>query len=82
MPWVTPNRHKRLRKIKYYNKILHKGDVDNVKQEMKMLKVNILGISEVRWQATEKITPGTFEIFYFGGSEHKRRVVIVLDQEI
>ena len=57
--------------------MLHKVDVDSIKQEMKMLKVNILGISEVGLQAT-----GTFKIFYSGGSEHKRRVAIVLDREI
>ena len=31
---------------------------------MKRMKINIVGIREVRWQDARKITSGTFEIFY------------------
>ena len=50
--------------------MLQKAKLANVKQEMKRMKINILGISEVRWKGAEKITSGTFEMFYSRGAEH------------
>ena len=29
-----------------------------------------------------KITPGTFEIFYLGGTEHQRGVAIIVDKDM
>ena len=49
---------------------------------MKRTKINILGISKVRWQGAGKKTSGTFEIFYPGGVEHERELAFMLDQDI
>ena len=62
--------------------MLQKRRLDSIKQEMKRVKMNILGMSEVRWQGARKITSGTFEIFYTGGTKHERRVALVLEQEM
>ena len=48
---------------------------------MKRVKINKLGIDEVRWQGARKIS-GTFEICYSGGTEHERGVAIMLDQDM
>ena len=42
-----------------------------------MDKINILNISEVGWQGAEKITSGTYELFYSGGTEHERVVAFI-----
>ena len=47
---------------------------------MKRMKINILGMSEVRCQGARKITSRAFEIFYSGGAEHEREVAFMLDQ--
>ena len=47
---------------------------------MKRMKINILGMSEVRCQGARKITSRAFKIFYSGGAEHERGVAIMLDQ--
>ena len=62
--------------------MLQKGKLENIKQEIKRMKIIILGISEVRWQGAGKITSGTFEIFYSGGSEHERGMAIILEQDM
>ena len=35
--------------------MLQKVKFDNIKQEMKRIKINIPGISKVRWQGAQKI---------------------------
>ena len=47
--------------------MLQKEKLENMKQDMKTMKINVLGISEVSWQGTRKITSRTFEIFYSEG---------------
>ena len=49
---------------------------------MKRMKINILGMIEVRWQGVRRITLGTFKIFYSRGTQCKRGVAIALDGEI
>ena len=46
------------------------------------MKINILDISEVRWQGAGKITLRMFEIFYSIGTEYERGVAITLDQDM
>ena len=56
--------------------MLQKEKLGNIKQEMKRMEINILGIS------AGKITPETFEIIFLGGTEHRRGVAILLDQKM
>ena len=41
--------------------MLQKGKLDNIKHEMKRMKIIILGMSKVRWQGARKITSQTHE---------------------
>ena len=43
--------------------MLQNGKLDNIKQEIKMMKINIPGIGEVKWQGTGKITSRMSKIF-------------------
>ena len=85
VPQVTPDGYQAFeRKMKLKTTIatwnvrtmLQIGKLDNIKQEMKRMKINILGIRKVRWQSAGKITSGTFEIFYSGGTEYERGLAI------
>ena len=49
--------------------MMQKGKVKNVKQEMKRIKINILGLSEMRWKGAGCITSGGYKIMFSGG-EH------------
>ena len=60
---------------------LQKGKLDNIKQEMERLKINILGLSEVRWKGAGETTTGKSKFYYSGGEDHERGVGIILDEE-
>ena len=60
--------------------LLQKGKLDNIKQEMERLKINILGLSEVRWKGAGETT-GKSKFYYSGGEDHERGVGIILDEE-
>ena len=61
--------------------LLQKGKLDNIKQEMARLKINILGLSEVRWKGAGETTTEKSKFYYSGGEEHERGVGIILDEE-
>ena len=61
--------------------LLQKGKLDNIKQEMERLKINILGLSEVRWKGAGETTTGKSKFYYSGGEDHERGVGIILDEE-
>ncbi|GFO29451.1 craniofacial development protein 2-like [Plakobranchus ocellatus] len=61
--------------------LLQKGKLENIKQQMERMKLNILGLSEVRWKGAGKITGG-HEIIYSGGTESEKGVGIVVDQTV
>ena len=46
-----------------------KGKLENIKQEMKTLKINVLGLSEVRWKGVGDFVSDDFRIIYSGGKE-------------
>ena len=49
--------------------MMQKGNLENVKQEMKMMKTNILGLSD------------GYKVMYSGGEHHYRGVGVILDPE-
>jgi len=55
--------------------------MDNILMKMKRLKINILGICEGRWTQSGKSAPEGATFIHSGGTEHKRGVGIVLDDE-
>ncbi|GFO32942.1 craniofacial development protein 2-like [Plakobranchus ocellatus] len=89
VPQVTPDRHqatapklKDKLNIATWNirTLFKKGKLENIKQEMERMKLNILGLSEVRWKGAGKITSGGHEIIYSGGTESEKGVGIIVDQ--
>ena len=60
--------------------LLRKGKLDNIKQEMERSKINILGLSEVRWKGAGETTTGKSKFYYSGGEDHERGVGIILDE--
>ncbi|GFN81087.1 craniofacial development protein 2-like protein [Plakobranchus ocellatus] len=86
VPQVTPDRHQATaRKMKdklniatwNIRTLLQKGTLENFKQEIERMKLNILGLSEVRWKGAGKITSGGHE-----GTESKKGVGIIVDQTV
>ena len=60
--------------------VFQAGRLDNVKQEMDRLGVNILGISETGWTGTGIFTSERNAMIYSGGCKHERGVGIILDE--
>ena len=61
--------------------MLRPGKLANVISEMKRRKINILGLSEVRWKENGDFTSEGKRIIYVGGSESQRGVAVLLDEE-
>jgi len=61
--------------------MLQKGKLENLKQEMERMNLNILGLSEVRWKGAGCITSDNYIILYSGGDQHQKGVGMILDQE-
>ena len=55
--------------------------IENVIQEMKCLKVNIMGVCETRWKRSGGITTEDHQIIYAGGKSHERGVAVILVRE-
>ena len=58
------------------------GKLENVKQEMMRLNINILGINETRWTANGDFMIDGYKMIYAGGEKHERGVGLLLDDEI
>ncbi|KAI5718027.1 hypothetical protein M8J77_015079 [Diaphorina citri] len=58
------------------------GKIENTIQEMKRLKLSILGISEMRWSGTGKCEINDHVIYYSGNDDprHQNGVAIILDK--
>ena len=52
------------------------GKMDNIIMEMKRMKISILGVCEVRWTKSGKVTSEGTTFTYSGGMEHKHSVGI------
>ena len=61
--------------------MFQKGKLKNVKKEMERLKVNVLGLSEIRWTGAGYFKTGNFIIFYSRGDQRERGISILLDKE-
>ena len=58
------------------------GKIDNVKKEMERMKVDILGLSEVRWTGDGKINEDNKIIVYSGGAKHERGVSVMMTKQV
>ena len=60
------------------------GKTAQVLKEMQRYRLNILGVSEVRWTGADKISFATGEVMYYSGrddEQHREGVGLILDKE-
>ena len=76
-------RRKKIRIATWNVRTLHKaGKIDNVKKEMETMKVDNLGLSEVRWTGNGKINEDNKIIVYSGGAKHERGVGVMMTKQV
>ena len=59
-----------------------KGKLENVKREIVRNGLNVLGVSEVRWNGNGDFESDDLRVIYSGGEERQRGVAIILWIEI
>ena len=64
------------------NTMYQAGKLDNVEQEIKRLKIDILGISEVRWTGNGQCQREGGTLYYSGGDQHHKGVGVYVSKEI
>ncbi|XP_063589605.1 craniofacial development protein 2-like [Penaeus indicus] len=78
---VTPDRHQAnalknqhlLKLTTWIARTMNKtGKLENIKEEMNRLHINIMGISEMRWTGAGAISSENHKIIYSGGEQHER----------
>ncbi len=87
-PQVAPDRHQatmrtnQVKRIGTWNvrTLYQQGKLDNVKKEMKRMKVDILGMAEVRWTGAGSFKSDGYTMIYSGGQNHERGVGILFSQ--
>jgi len=61
--------------------LLQTGKLENLKIEMKRLKIDILGISEMRWNGQGDFISGDYRVIYSGGDNGRNGVGIILNKK-
>ena len=61
---------------------LSKGKLENVKGKMMRNRVNVMGLSEVRWTGAGVTESEEVKMYYSGSEERQRGVAVVLDKEL
>ena len=92
MPQVRLDRHpatdginnKSTVKIATWNvrTLYQSGKLENIKQEMTRLQINILGLCETRWTDAGCFQSDDFKIIFSGGSKHEKGVGLIVDKKI
>lgn len=59
-----------------------RGKLENLKQEMRRNKIDVLGVSEVRWKDSGDLDSDEYRIIYSGGAERQRGVAIIVEKEL
>ena len=87
---VDPDRHqasvrnKDVIKIGTWNvrTLFQCGKLNNVKQEMERLGINLLAINETRWLNNGEIMLDGFKFIYAGGQKHEKGIGLLLDTNL
>ena len=61
--------------------MLKAGKLENVKEEMRRMKLNIMGLCETRWKGRGDFISYDTRVIYSGGQESQRGVAILLDEK-
>jgi exonuclease III len=59
-----------------------KGKLENIKQETKTLKINVLGLSDVRWKGVGDFVSDDFRVIYSGSKGGQRGVAVLCNKEV
>ena len=54
------------------------GKLDVVKREMAGIKIDILGISELKWMGMGELNSGDYHIYYCGQESRRRKGVALI----
>ena len=57
---------------------MNQGKLEVVKQEMARVKVNILGISELKWTGMGEFNSDDHDIYYCGQESHRINGVVII----
>ena len=52
---------------------MNQGKIEIVKSEMDRIKIDILGISELKWTGTGHFTSGNYEVYYSGNQNTRKK---------
>ena len=81
-PATDRNMRNKIRISTWNVRTLYKpGRRENLLQEQERLKVNIMGVSEMRWTGSGKVVLDDYTYIYSGGSKHQYGVGMVIDKE-
>ena len=58
------------------------GQLENIKNEMTIAKLDLLGICETRWCGNGRFSSDEYEILYSGGEKHARGVAIIMTKTL
>lgn len=61
--------------------LLQTGKLENLKIEMKLFKIDILRISEMRWNGQGDFISGDYRVIYSGGDNGRNGVGIILNKK-
>lgn len=64
------------------NTLYQAGKYDNLKQEMTRMRLDVVGVSEVRWTGVGRCDGGGVEFVYSGGEEHQRGVGVMMTKKV
>ena len=62
---------------------MNQGKLDMVKQDIVRIKINILGISELKWTGMGEFNSDDHYIYYCGQESHGRnRVALIINKRV
>lgn len=56
--------------------------MDDLKEEAERMKLDVVGVSEVRWTGSGQITLGGWTLYNSGGEKHEVGVGVLLRKEV
>lgn len=62
--------------------LLQSGKLENLKKEMELNRMDIIGLSEVRWEGQGEVTSDETTLFYSGNKRGKNGVGIIMKNKI
>ena len=62
---------------------MNQGKLDKVKKEMASMKIDILGISELKWMGMGEFNSDDHYIYYYGQESHRRNgVALIINKRV